>query len=443
MDKLAKISKEGLISKTAFLIEDNKFIEKEIPRGKRCDMHCHDKYNVNPDGSIMYTGTPLTKGTSFGIGVREGYSDPEEIYQIAKARGMDFVTISSHNSIKGALELITKYEHEDAFVSCEYDVNGSNAGHVIHVLVSGHEYTGKNPLTVHRKLLKAAMHGHEYFAKACHDFGLFYGLAHPAWISSPKLEMKPEYLQSWFESFSHWEINGDIELENKLARHALDMFLEDGKKKYVFSGSDCHHLLHVGTNFTETLDGKVETPEEFLNALKKGEAGIGSYREGDSFSDRFRGSPQMLLEDTFQGVKHYITRENHLRKKILIYGSLVLLPVGLLIGAGIATIPYVMAFIEKKALQHRTKKLSEDYFGYLESLETKPLEEKIEDIMEEKKEIRQRYKEARDAIQEKNFITNPSKWVQFLLKYLSRFKVFEADYNFELKRKDDDPKKGG
>lgn len=432
MNTLAKIKKEDLESKTLFLVENNQFVEKEVPRGKRCDMHCHDRYNCNPDGSVMYTGTPFTKGTGFGVGFREGYGEPEEIYRIAKARGMDFVTISSHNSIQGAIELIGKYE--DAYVSAEYDVKGSPDGHIIHVIVSGHEFTGE-PRRVHKKLLVAAPKGHDYFIKMCQDFGLFYGLAHPAWLASPKLELKPEYFHSWLEAFSHWEINGSVQLENKLAKRALDMFLEDGKTKNVYAGGDCHHLHHVGITFTETLDSKIETPKEFLHAVKKGEVGIGSYQKG-GFSERFHGPLHNFIEDTFQGVKHYLIRENHLRKRILVYNPLSW-PIIVL---SVATIPYVMTFLESVQTEHRTKKLAKEYFNYLESLETKPLEEKIEDILEEKHEIRKRYKEAKDAIDGKSLITLPGRWGRLVIKLLSGFNVFKADYNFSLDDKKEDTK---
>lgn len=438
MNKLAKLPKESLESKMLFLIENNKLIEKEITKkGKRCDMHCHDKYNLDTNNSTLYIGSPLTKGTGLGIGVRESYAEPEEIYQIAKARGMDFVTISSHNSITGAIELIAKYE--DAFVSCEYDVNGSEAGHVIHVLVSGHEYSNRNISYVHKKLLRAANKGHEYFSKTCEDYGLFYGLAHPAWISSPKLDMKPEYLHSWLNTFNNWEINGDIQLENKLAKRALEIFLEDGKKKSLYAGSDCHCLNHVGLTFTETLDDKIETPKEFLEALKKGEVGVGSYKDGD-FAEKFHGSVKMLLDDTFTGVRHYISRESHNRKKLIIYGSTILLPVGLAIGLAIITVPYVMAFLEKKTTEHRTKKLAEDYFSYLEFLETKPLEEKIESLIEEHKEVSQRYIDAKNAIKERSLILNPVGWAKFVINLFGNFKIFKTDYNFKLE-KDNDVKK--
>src|SRR5262249_51233639 len=39
---------------------------------------------------------------------RDCYADPVAVYRIAKARGMDFVTITDHDSIDGCLELLAR-----------------------------------------------------------------------------------------------------------------------------------------------------------------------------------------------------------------------------------------------------------------------------------------------------------------------------------------------
>ena len=53
---------------------------------------------------------------------QESFTDPERIYQVAKAKGMDYVTITDHNMIEGALELHDNHP-EDTFVSTELTVN--------------------------------------------------------------------------------------------------------------------------------------------------------------------------------------------------------------------------------------------------------------------------------------------------------------------------------
>ena len=61
----------------------------------RADMHvhtCHSKENRN---------MPFLRS-------RDCYSRPEEVYRVAKARGMDLVAITDHDTIDGALELLDR-----------------------------------------------------------------------------------------------------------------------------------------------------------------------------------------------------------------------------------------------------------------------------------------------------------------------------------------------
>ena len=50
-------------------------------------------------------------GSCSRLGTRESYTDPETIYREALKQGMDFVTITDHNTIEGAL--ILKERHPE------------------------------------------------------------------------------------------------------------------------------------------------------------------------------------------------------------------------------------------------------------------------------------------------------------------------------------------
>src|SRR5262249_17265713 len=41
--------------------------------------------------------------------LRESYNTPEKVYGLAKARGMDLVTVTDHDSIEGALTIADRY----------------------------------------------------------------------------------------------------------------------------------------------------------------------------------------------------------------------------------------------------------------------------------------------------------------------------------------------
>ena len=63
---------------------------------RRADMHVHS------------TASELSKlGIQRSLHLPECATPPEEVYRLAKRRGMDFVTITDHDTIAGALELDT------------------------------------------------------------------------------------------------------------------------------------------------------------------------------------------------------------------------------------------------------------------------------------------------------------------------------------------------
>jgi predicted metal-dependent phosphoesterase TrpH len=69
-----------------------------------------------------------------GAVARECFSEPAEVYEAARRRGMDLVTLTDHDAIDGALELASA--HADAFVSEEVTLTLPGARQ-IHVGVFG------------------------------------------------------------------------------------------------------------------------------------------------------------------------------------------------------------------------------------------------------------------------------------------------------------------
>ena len=56
----------------------------------RADLHCHS------------TASAVSKlGVQRALGLPECATPPEEVYELAKRRGMDFVTITDHDTIDG------------------------------------------------------------------------------------------------------------------------------------------------------------------------------------------------------------------------------------------------------------------------------------------------------------------------------------------------------
>src|SRR3954469_19380446 len=89
----------------------------------RADMHVHS------------TASQLSKlGVQRSLGLPECATPPEEVYDLAKRRGMDFVTITDHDTIDGALELAVL---PDTFISEELTVSFAGEPQAVHVLCYG------------------------------------------------------------------------------------------------------------------------------------------------------------------------------------------------------------------------------------------------------------------------------------------------------------------
>ena len=89
----------------------------------RVDMHVHAKYSDRPSEWILRR-----------IGAPECHTEPKTVYEIAKRRGMRFVTLTDHNCIRGALEIA---HLPDVFVGNEITTYFPEDGCKIHILVWG------------------------------------------------------------------------------------------------------------------------------------------------------------------------------------------------------------------------------------------------------------------------------------------------------------------
>jgi predicted metal-dependent phosphoesterase TrpH len=89
----------------------------------RVDLHCHP------------TASQLSRlGVQRSLGLPECATPPEEVYELAKRRGMDFVTITDHDTIAGCLELEGR---SDCFVSEELTARFAGEPQAVHVLCYG------------------------------------------------------------------------------------------------------------------------------------------------------------------------------------------------------------------------------------------------------------------------------------------------------------------
>jgi predicted metal-dependent phosphoesterase TrpH len=96
---------------------------RETPMISRVDMHCHS------------TASHFSRlGVQRSLGLPECATPPQEVYELAKRRGMDFVTITDHDTIDGCLELV---DRPDCFVSEELTARFAGERQAVHVLCYG------------------------------------------------------------------------------------------------------------------------------------------------------------------------------------------------------------------------------------------------------------------------------------------------------------------
>lgn len=234
----------------------------------RADLHLHSKYSDKPAGFF-----------SSLINCPESYTEPKEIYERLKRRGMNFVTITDHNVIDGCLEIA---HLEDVFISCEYTVLFPEDKKAVHILCYG--ITEKD----HEELTKLRDNIYD-FKRYLKLHRITHSLAHPLYSVDEK-KISKEHLDKFGLLFDIWEaINGTRSEESFLATKKIASFydkknleslaniyniepLRENEEIGFSAGSDDHGGLDLGFTYTEA-DFCI-TKEEFLKALKEGKTQV-------------------------------------------------------------------------------------------------------------------------------------------------------------------------
>ena len=133
----------------------------------RADLHVHS------------SASAISKlGVQRSLMIPECATDPLEVYELAKGRGMDFVTITDHDTIDGALSL----DHlPDTFISEELTAWFKGEPQAVHVLCYGITPEDHEWLQAHRddvETCAAYLHEHEITAALAHPFYAVDGAAH-------------------------------------------------------------------------------------------------------------------------------------------------------------------------------------------------------------------------------------------------------------------------
>ncbi|HTY24835.1 MAG TPA: glycosyltransferase [Desulfomonilaceae bacterium] len=214
----------------------------------RIDLHVHSNSSKHPNEWILRQ-----------LGAQECYTPPEEVYRIAKARGMDAVTITDHNSIDGCLAIA---HHPDTFVSCEYTTYFPDDGCKAHVVC--YNITPEQ----HQRIQEVRSNIFE-LAAFLKRHRIVHTLAHA--LFGPNSKLTPEHFQHFLRLFDTWEING---AKDFWANHCLKLILDAVKPDHkVTAGSDDHSGLTIAHAWTEVAGaGSIK---EFFDGVVEGKTIIG------------------------------------------------------------------------------------------------------------------------------------------------------------------------
>src|ERR1700731_2298854 len=210
----------------------------------RVDMHCHS------------TASQESKlGVQRAAGLPECATPPEEVYELAKRRGMDFVTITDHDTIAGALSIA---ERPDVFVSEELTAHFRGEPQAVHVLCYG--ITGED-----HEWLQSHNDDVETCAAYLAEHEITCALAHPFYAVEAPLTAR--HRRRLAELFPIWETrNGSRAKELNLPAF---VYIET-HGGVAIGGSDDHAGVDIGRTFTEAPPAA--TPEEFLAHVRSGHA---------------------------------------------------------------------------------------------------------------------------------------------------------------------------
>jgi glycosyltransferase involved in cell wall biosynthesis len=231
----------------------------------KIDLHVHSKYSDRPSEWFLRR-----------IGAPECFVEPQDIYERGRAHGMDFITISDHNSIRGALDIahlpgtlisveITTYFPEDA---CK-----------IHCLATGLD---ERQFEMIQELRSSIYDLQRYLVEQ----DIVHTIAHPLFRVNDRMSI--DHVEKLLVLFKRFEIiNGsrdpraarlaetvlgnlsDEMIQRMAERHGLEPAGPDPGKKWFTGGSDDHSGGNVGGAFTATP--YAADVDELLAHLRRGD----------------------------------------------------------------------------------------------------------------------------------------------------------------------------
>lgn len=258
----------------------------------KADLHVHSSHSNKPTYWAMRK-----------FNVPESYTSPRHLYRTARERGMDFVTITDHNAINGALEIA---HLPGTFVSSEITAHFPENGCKVHVVVL-HISEAQFQL-----ILELRKNIYELVAYL-HSQQIAHFLAHPLYSQNEKLNL--EIIERSLLLFTTFEIKNGCRAHRfngftkRLVSSLNESVIQRLSDKYdlqpygatpwvkgVVGGSDDHGGLFIARAHTTVYDAA--TVDDFIAAV----------RDGDSWADGQDGGA-LTMAHSLYGIAHSFYRE--------------------------------------------------------------------------------------------------------------------------------------
>jgi predicted metal-dependent phosphoesterase TrpH len=308
------------------------------PLLKRVDLHCHTRFSI-----FKYFRRANT---------RDCYNQPEDVYRIAKERGMSYVTFTDHDSIDGALYLLNKFpDLNDFFIGEEVETYFPETGQRIHVGVWGLNEEQ------HREVQRLRRNIRELIPYMKSQRMLF-GVNH-LFQNYRMKNVAGRYVAELIEMFDIYEVlNGAMaSFHNKMVQQLVTTIKDHGRHASMVGGSDAHTLKHVAKVHTVS---KGETPAEFLDNVRAGEC----FAWGAEMRFRELVADIYLLTLSYQSEARsdfLSTEYTSMDKTIQLAGRLASIPAAISgLPAAITSLNYLKQIVVTKGISLRFNKMMEE-----------------------------------------------------------------------------------
>jgi predicted metal-dependent phosphoesterase TrpH len=218
-------------------------------RTLRADLHVHSCHSLR-SGNLRFLKS------------RDCYSRPEDVYRVAKARGMDLVTITDHDSIGGCLEYLDRHpDSKDFFISEEVSCRLPQGDVEVHLGVYGIDER------LHRELQTLRRDVFEVTARL-RESGVFFVLNHLLHFYRRQLPLDA-YLRLLDEVPGVEARNGAMIPEHNALVEQIARRRAGTDRCAMVGGSDAHTLRRVGRTWTEAPVDAIEDISGFLTSLRE------------------------------------------------------------------------------------------------------------------------------------------------------------------------------